>query len=164
MEQENKKLKISVFDVIIVLLVAAAAFAVFAILKPKDVKVAAPTTVPTEFTVELVQVPKGAADLIQPGDAVRDSTRNYDIGTVVSHEVLPYTAQVADEENLTVKNVVLDRYDNILLTIQSNMLTGGSALTTESGYQITVGTKVYLAGPCYAGTGYVIAIDRGDAE
>lgn len=161
--EENKKLKISIFDIVIVVLVAAAAFAVFMILKPNDVKVAAPTTVPTEFTVELVQVPKGAAELIQPGDAIRDSARNYDIGTVVSHEVLPYTVQVADEENLTVKNAVMDRYDNILLTIQSNMLTGGTALTTESGYQVTVGTKVYLAGPCYAGTGYVIAIDRGDA-
>lgn len=161
--EENKKLKISIFDIVIVAVVIAAAFAVFMILKPKDVKVAAPATVPTEFTVELVQVPKGAADLIMPGDAVRDSTRNYDIGTVVSHEVLPYTVQVADEENLTVKNAVMDRYDNILLTIQSNMLTGSSALTTESGYQVTVGTKVYLAGPCYAGTGYVIAIDREDA-
>lgn len=161
--EENKKLKISIFDIVIVVLVAAAAFAVFMILKPNDVKVAAPTTVSTEFTVELVQVPKGAAELIQPGDAIRDSARNYDIGTVVSHEVLPYTVQVADEENLTVKNAVMDRYDNILLTIQSNMLTGGTALTTESGYQVTVGTKVYLAGPCYAGTGYVIAIDRGDA-
>lgn len=162
--EENKKLKISIFDIVIVAVVIVAAFAVFMLLKPKDVKVAAPTTVPTEFTVELVQVPKGAADLIEPGDAVRDSTRNYDIGTVVSHEVLPYTVQVADEENLTVKNAVMDRYDNILLTIRSNMITGGSALTTESGYQVTVGTKVYLAGPCYAGTGYVIAIDREDAQ
>lgn len=163
MEENKKKWKISIFDIIIVAAVLIAAFAVFMLLKPKDVKVAAPTTVPTEFTVELVQVPKGAADLIEPGDAVRDSTRNYDIGTVVSHEVLPYTVQVADEENLTVKNAVMDRYDNILLTIRSNMLTGGNALTTESGYQVTVGTKVYLAGPCYAGTGYVIAIDREDA-
>lgn len=163
MEENKKKWKISIFDVVIVAAVLIAAFAVFMLLKPKDVKVAAPTTVPTEFTVELVQVPKGAADLIEPGDAVRDSTRNYDIGTVVSHEVLPYTVQVADEENLTVKNAVMDRYDNILLTIRSNMLTGGTALTTESGYQVTVGTKVYLAGPCYAGTGYVIAIDREDA-
>lgn len=163
MEQENKKLKISIFDIVIVVLVLAAAFAVFMILKPKDVKVAAPATVPTEFTVELVQVPKGAADLIQPGDAIRDSARNYDIGTVVSHEVLPYTVQVADEENLSVKNAVLDRYDNILLTINANMLASGSALTTESGYQVMVGTKVFLSGPCYAGTGYVIAIDRGDA-
>lgn len=162
MEENKKKWKISIFDIIIVAAVLIAAFAVFMLLKPKDVKVAAPTTVPTEFTVELVQVPKGAADLIEPGDAVRDSTRNYDIGTVVSHEVLPYTVQVADEENLTVKNAVMDRYDNILLTIRSNMLTGGNALTTESGYQVTVGTKVYLAGPCYAGTGYVIAIDRED--
>lgn len=163
MEENKKKWKISIFDIIIVAAVLIAAFAVFMLLKPKDVKVAAPTTVPTEFTVELVQVPKGAADLIEPGDAVRDSTRNYDIGTVVSHEVLPYTVQVADEENLTVKNAVMDRYDNILLTIRSNMLTGGNALTTESGYQVTVGTKVYLAGPCYAGTGYVIAIDREEA-
>lgn len=163
MEENKKKWKISIFDIIIVAAVLIAAFAVFMLLKPKDVKVAAPSTVPTEFTVELVQVPKGAADLIEPGDAVRDSTRNYDIGTVVSHEVLPYTVQVADEENLTVKNAVMDRYDNILLTIRSNMLTGGTALTTESGYQVTVGTKVYLAGPCYAGTGYVIAIDREDA-
>lgn len=163
MEENKKNWKISIFDVVIVAAVLIAAFAVFMLLKPKDVKVAAPTTVPTEFTVELVQVPKGAADLIEPGDAVRDSTRNYDIGTVVSHEVLPYTVQVADEENLTVKNAVMDRYDNILLTIRSNMLTSGTALTTESGYQVTVGTKVYLAGPCYAGTGYVIAIDREDA-
>lgn len=161
--EEQKKLKISIFDIVIVAAVIIAALAVFMLLKPKDVKVAAPSTVPMEFTVELVQVPKGAADLIQPGDAIRDSSRNYDIGTVVSHEVLPYTVLSADEENLTVKNAVLDRYDNIQITIQANMLTGGTALTTESGYTVTVGTKIYLAGPCYAGTGYVIAIDRGDA-
>jgi len=163
MEPENKKLKISVFDIIIVAVLLVAAFAVFMILKPKDVKVAAPDTTPMEYTVELVQVPSAAADLIQPGDAVKDSARNYDIGTVVSYEVTPFTTQSPDEETLEVKNAELGRYNNIILTIQADMLTGGGGLTTESGYQVTVGTKVYVSGPCYAGTGYIIAVDRGES-
>lgn len=164
MEQENKKLKISIFDVIIVAAVLIAAFAVFLILKPSEVQIAAPETTPVQYVVELVQVPEGMPDLIQNGDAIKDSARNYDIGKVVSYEVAPFTTRAPDEENNIVRNAELDRYCNILLTIQADMLTGDGAMTTASGYKVTVGTKVFVSGPSYAGTGYVTAIDREAAE
>ena len=164
MEPEKKKLKISIFDIIILAVVILAAAAVILVFRPS--RTAADNTASSgtvmQYTVELQQLPAGTAELIQPGDSVSDGARNYAMGKVVSAHAAPYTYQVADESTGEVKNAPLDRYENVIITIESGMNTSGSSLTTDSGFVVTVGTQVHVTGPCYAGTGYVIAIERGE--
>jgi len=162
MEQEHKKLKISIFDIVIVAIVLVAAVAVLMILKPKDVEIVSGSTTPMQYTVEVLKMPAGTTELVQPGDALLDGLKNYAIGTVVSAEAVPYTYQVVDETTGVQKNAVMDRYENILITVEANMNLSTAALTTESGYTVTVGTQVTVAGPCYSGVGYVISIERGE--
>ena len=106
----------------------------------------------------MLKMPEGTIDLVQPGDSVSDGAKNYAIGTVVSAEALPYTFQVVDETSGELKNAPLDRYENILVTIEANMNTSGTILTTESGFVVTVGTQINVSGPCYSGVGYVTSI------
>ena len=163
MEQSEKKsLKISIFDIVIVALCLVAAAVVFMMLKPKNVTVGTPSGTPMRYTVEIQKMPAGAGELVQPGDAIKDGAKNYDIGTVVSSTVIPFTYQVTNEENGTAVYVPLDRYENIEIVIEANMNTSSAALTTESGFTVTVGTQVNVAGPCYSGTGYVTSIERGE--
>lgn len=162
MEQERRKLKISIFDIVIVAVVLVVAAAVFVILKPDDTAVIPGSSTSMEYTVEVLKMPAGTTELVQPGDKLLDGLKNYAIGTVVSAEAVPYTFQVVDEDTGVLKNAVMDRYENILITVEANMNTGTSALTTESGFVITVGTQVTVAGPCYSGVGYVISIERGE--
>ena len=146
MEQSEKKsLKISIFDIVIVALCLVAAVVVFMMLKPKNVTVGTPSGTPMRYTVEVQKMPAGAGELVQPGDAIKDGAKNYDIGTVVSAVYVP-----------------MDRYENIEIVIEANMNTSSAALTTESGFTVTVGTQVNVAGPCYSGTGYVTSIERGE--
>lgn len=159
---EQKKFKISIFDVIILAVVLLAAAAVLLVFRPGKATVTAPTGTPTEYTVELAKMPAGSGELVQAGDSVSDGARNYAIGTVVSAETVPYTYQSTDETTGTVQNVPLDRYENVRVTIRANLSPSSKGLATADGYVVTVGTQVHLSGPCYAGTGYVIAIERGE--
>lgn len=159
--EEKKKLKISIFDVIIVAVVAVVAVVLFMMFKPDDVDVSLAPTNTIQYTVELQKMPEGTTELIRPGDAVKESTKNYAIGNVVSATAIPYTVQSADESTGEVKNAVLDRYENIEIVVEVEINVGGSKITTAGDdYQIAVGTKVYFAGPCYAGEGYITALER----
>ena len=151
MEQEKKPLKISIFDIVIVAAVLAAAVIVFLILKPNDVEIVPSSGTTMEYVVEL-----------QTGDALKDGAKNYAIGTVVSAQAIPYTFQVVDEETGTLMNAPMDRYENILVTVSCNMNTSGTAITADSGFTLTVGTQVNVSGPCYSGVGYVISLERGE--
>ena len=159
---EQKKLKISIFDVIIVAVIALVAVVVFVMFKPDDVDVSIAPTNTIQYTVELQKMPEGTTELIQPGDAVKEATKNYAIGNVVSATAIPYTIQVPDKSTGEVKNAVLDRYENIEIVVEADIKMGGSKITTAGDdYQIAVGKKVYFAGPCYAGEGYITAVERG---
>ncbi len=162
MEQEKKPLKISIFDIVIVAAVLAAAVIVFLILKPNDVEIVPSSGTTMEYVVELQKMPAGTTELVQPGDALKDGAKNYAIGTVVSAQAIPYTFQVVDEETGTLMNAPMDRYENILVTVSCNMNTSGTAITADSGFTLTVGTQVNVSGPCYSGVGYVISLERGE--
>lgn len=157
---ENKKLfgKINVIDILLIL-IALVIFVVAYMIFGKS-------TVGTQnsriyiFQYEMQNILKQTADSIQVGDKIYDNETNAYIGKVKSVDILQYEQVVANyETNELVSVVVPDKY-NAVITIENNLIDEGADLKTEDEYIVKVGKKVYVRGGQYAGSGYIVYIER----
>ena len=162
---EKKKLKFfNLFD-IIVLLIALILLAVLFFMG----KGAAPadgagvgTSQKVTYTLELTGMQNGAAELIKPGDRLTDKIKKYDIGTVVSVETKITTMQVEDYENGGVIDSPVSTQQTAVVVVEADCTETDSQITVGNGYIVRVGATANIRGPGYAGTGYVIEMERGE--
>lgn len=159
---ENKKLfgKISIFDVIIAIIgIAVLIFAYRYLYSSKSISVGN-TYYNINFQVKMDNLPIGTNEYIKEGDSIYDNETNVYIGKVVKYEVREFEKIVEDyENNAYVQSVVPDR-ETIILTLETSVYDAKSDLITNNNYYIKVGKELYLRGSAYAGSGYIIKIDR----
>jgi hypothetical protein len=160
--ENKKKFHFSIFDIIIILVVLAVAAVVVYIFRPSgstslNIGGSSGTVV---YTVELTNMPEGTADMVSVGDTINDSTKNYGMGTVLSVDSGPYTTYVPDVSSGVSRCVTVPGYETVYITIQSPATITDSTITTSGGYVVRVGNSSTAEGPGYAGTGYVVDIER----
>jgi len=161
MKHEKKPVwRPNLFDLVIVLLGAAVMAVIVMVMRPAAADIN--ETTPMEYTIELQNMPEGSWELVQPGDAISDNIRNQAMGTVVSVDHAPYTRAVADADGTHVYQSAVPQAENVILVLRTNMTVTSSSLVTEGGYIVRVGGAVAGKGPCYAGTGFVVGINRGE--
>lgn len=157
--------KLNVFDVVImaVVLVLAAALVIFWRNTGKS-NISVKVTRPVRYTIEINgMVPDGAL-AIREGDKIYDSVKKYDLGTVrsVRHE----PARRLTKDMVTGRTVYAEIPGRItaIIEVVCDCTDEGASVSTASGYTLQVGKNVFVAGPGYAGSGYIIAISREDVE
>ena len=159
---ENKKHKINIFDIVIV--VAVIAIAGYKYLHRE--KIAETKTI--RYTFEMIDNYEGFSDLIHVGDDITDNVKNYYMGKVVDVKSEPYTKLVNDIETGTVKEAVVPNRERDLVTGRETEIVTLEAPVTESGsdfkvngyYTVKVGLEVAVKGNGYAGRGYILNIER----
>lgn len=165
MEQNAPKfrLRLNLFDAILLLVVlaAGAVFAWFSLQNNQsDTQNLSTQTV--QYTVVFQKMPQGTSEMIQAGDQLEDTVKNYSIGTVVSVETKPAVTQVLNEEERRYVNAELEGYEDVYVTVESSCTDSGEKLLMGSGYECRVGQIAYVRGPGYMGSGPVVAIERGN--
>lgn len=157
---ENKKLfgKINLIDIAIILVVLA--ILIFAYLYFGKSKVGIDTTEKYVFQYEMQNVLKQTADSIKIGDKVYDNETNAYIGMIVGVDISNYKMRTVNHQtNEFVSSDVPDKY-NVVVSIENNLIDTGSDLKTTEDYVVKVGKRVYLRGGLYAGSGYIVYIER----
>ncbi len=160
--ENKKKFRLNIFDIIIILAVLAAAAAVVYIFRPSGgagISIGG-SSGKVRYTIEMTGMPAGSSQLVSPGDVITDSTKNYGMGSVVSVEVGPYTTYVPDVSSGVSRKAEIEGYENVYVTIEADATITDSTITTTGGYVVRVGAASTAEGPGYAGTGYVIDIER----
>ena len=164
MEQSNHKfrLRLNLFDaiVLIVVLLAGAAFAWLS-LRGGQSSSAAPTAQTVRYTVVFQKMAQGDSQLIEIGDPLEDTVKNYKLGNVVAVETKPAVTQVLDQVNRCYVDAVLEGYEDVYVTVESACTDSGDKLLLDGGYDFRVGQTAYVRGPGYMGSGPVTAIERG---
>lgn len=164
MEQKKAKfrLHLNLFDcIVIVAALAAAVFLLWSRLKPQDVAIA-PASVKIQYTICLQKVLDGTGELVQAGDELVDSVKNYDLGQVVSVEVLPATKSIVDEGSKAYVTAEIPGYEDLMIQVVSTASYSDDKILVGSGYELRVGENIYVRGPGYMGSGTVRAIERGE--
>ncbi len=163
MDTQKKKTrwKLNGFDIILITVVILAAMVVFFLWRSSGQgNSTAVSTRPVHYTIELQEMIGETAYTIQTGDTIIDNAKKYIMGTVESVTVIPATETKTD---LTTGNTVTSEIPGKLTAIIElvcDCTDSDYEITATSGYVIRIGSEVQAAGPGYAGTGYLVAIDR----
>ena len=112
------------------------------------------------FQYEMQNVTEQVANSVKEGDKVYDNETNAYIGEVVAVEVSEYMVRSVNREtNEFVNSPFPDKY-NVVMTIENDLVDTGKDLKTVQDYIVKVGKHVYLRGGLYAGSGYIVYIER----
>lgn len=166
MDKRKMKIKLNLFDIIILALVVVGGIAFFAITNmSRSGGVALPTTSATRtvrYTIELASMLEEAADLINEGDIIVDRIEKRTLGKVVAVEIVPAVIPVKDI--FTGEQLLEAQPGRITanLTLETTAAETASALTVDGGFIVRAGTQVTAIGPGYAGMGYVLSVERED--
>lgn len=159
---KDKKLfgKISVFDVIIAIVgVIIIVFAYNYLYSSSNMKIGN-TYSNVIFKIKLDNLPVGTSEQINSGDLIYDNETNVYIGKVTNYETQEFKKVIKDyENNKYVEAAVPDR-ETVILTVETSVYDAGADLITANNYYVKVGKELHPRGPSYAGTGYIIHIDR----
>ena len=162
MEQKKFRLRLNLFDgIVLVLALAAGAFLLWTAMKPQLPSEAVPSSASSvRYTVRLQRCIPGTSELIRVEDQVADNIKNYAVGKVAAVEAVPNRRRVLDRENLRRVWVETDQFEDILLTLEAPCQITDSAIVLDGGYELRVGSTAYLRGVGYMGSGPVVAIEE----
>ena len=167
MEQKTPKfrLRLNLFDgIVLILALAVGVLLLWTALKPEPAAdQPAATTSTVRYVVRFQKWMEGTGSLIEEGDKLVDNIKNYDLGQVVSTQVVPVEYQMLDHENREYVLSDLEGYEDILVTVESSC-TVGDIILLGGGYELRVGSIAYIRGEGYMASGPIISIEREGLE
>lgn len=155
----NRKFRISVFDILVIILVILLALGFVYIRHHRG---GTESVMEQIYQIEINDVNPSTEGMIQPGDPVIDKVKKLDMGEVVSVEYIPETVSTLDLENHKMVESELPGKESAIITMKAECTDNGTKITTTGGYDLAVGTRVSMIGPGYSGAGYIITMDRGE--
>lgn len=157
---ENRKLfgKINIIDICIILVILA--ILLFAYLYFGRTTANAMQTEKYTFQYEMQNVTEQAANSVKVGDKVYDNETNAYIGEVVGVEISEHMVRSVNRETNEFVNSPFPNKYNVVMTIENNLADTGKDLKTVDDYVVKVGKHIYLRGGLYAGSGYIVYIER----
>ena len=159
---KDKKLfgKLNIIDFIIIILIIAVGIIGYTFLKGDTPSLTTNNQKEYTYTIQIQRSDKSIFDRINIGDKIYDNENNTYIGEVVSKEQKEYKELANDYKNNKKVYVVNEQYININITVKNNLQDKGNNLVTNEEYKVKVGKQVAIRGNNYAGSGYIILIER----
>jgi len=165
-QKRGFRLRLNLFDSIVLLLaLGIAATLLWSYLAPKQVGgdlVPAAETI--QYTICLHGTLSGTGALVEPGNALVDAVKNYNLGTVVSSSTAPARTSVLDEDNLILRMAEIPDREDITIVIRATATENDAQLLVDGGFEVRAGEPIYVRGPGYMGSGYITAIERGNGQ
>lgn len=159
---KNRKFKISIIDVLIVL--------VFALVIVLGVKIINKTQVSSmdipdiEFTAEIKMQDESFFEAISIGDDIYDSVKGGYLGKVTKVDKKPASDIAEDKQNgKFVKSYYEGKYD-VYVTICGTPGTFNNKTIMFASKEIRIGDEVFIRNKNYAGHGYVTGLDILDEK
>ncbi|MBR4098436.1 MAG: DUF4330 domain-containing protein [Clostridium sp.] len=158
------RLKLNLVDgFVLVLALAVGVGLAWTMLKPAAVPTTPEQTTDTVcYTVRFQRMVGGGSQLIQPGDALVDAIKNYEIGRVVSVETVPAESLQLDHQGKSYILSELEGYEDALVTVETTCTQTEDSILLDGGYALRVGATAYVRGEGYMGSGPIISIERED--
>lgn len=159
-QMPKQKFRLNIFDVVIIAIIVLAAV-VFLVWKYGSSSV-----LPTSdeqllhYTIEITTLSEETGALIQVGDVVKDNAKNYAMGTVTNIDLVPATKLVPDYNNGCYVEAEIPNQVDAILELEAVAVESASSFTVDGGFVVRAGTAIAVAGPGYAGTGYILKVER----
>ena len=167
MEQNTTKfrLRFNLVDIIVLVIALVAGIGILLLgIRSQSTTGGGRTGGQVEYTILFQKMSAGNSQLIQAGDQLQDTVKNYKIGEVVSVEVKPAEVEILNQETQTYETTIFEGYEDVYVTVSCAYTDNGEKILLDGGYDILVGQTCYVRGPGYMGSGPVVNIERGEAQ
>ncbi len=156
------RLRLNLFDgIVLIVALAVGAFLLWNAFKPAASSVIEPSSTSTvRYTIRFQKMMEGTSALVQPGDVLVDTIKNYELGTVVAVETVPSQSQILDHDSRQYVLADVPGYEDALVTVEAPCTISSDTLLLDGGYTLRVGITTYIRSSGYMGSGPVVAIER----
>lgn len=157
------KIKINIFDVLIIILVIILGYVVLRLSNADGggaTVLTSGTPVTVRYTLELSDLPESLINAIKPGDSLSEAVEKRSIGTVVSVDIGPY---MTTSKNSYTGDFILTeepgRYTATIIVELKNAVDTGSEIDAQ-GFILRANSNPSVLGPGYAALGFITGIER----
>ncbi len=160
----KRKLRFNIIDIIIILIIVAAAFVLINVFAGNDKNITAENNYKKiQYVIEIQDVEERFDGVVSKGDAVQDAIERKNIGTVVGVQSSPYETVTFDYTTGT--ETVSSVEDRVVLaiTIEATAVSTDRAFTVD-GCEIRVGQQYSIMLPEFYGVGYCIKITESNQK
>lgn len=167
MEQNTPKfrLRLNLFDgIILILALAVGALVVWNALKPRAASPEAPSVSTYRYTVCFQRWPAGDSRLLQAGDQLMDSTKNYPLGQVVDFEVVPAEILILNQATRRYELTPVPGYEDIYVTVESTGTEREDEIVLGGGFSLRAGVTAYIRGAGYMAAGPITSVQREEVQ
>jgi len=154
---------LNLFDIIVILVVIALVLVLY-FARSENPATPAVQSSTVIYTVALTPMVNNSAELIKVGDELVDKLKKYDLGTVKDVSVEVAKKRADDLVNGGAVYGEMQSQQSAIVTIESACTQTATQITVGGGFTVRVGETVNVRGPGYNGIGYIISIDREDAQ
>lgn len=156
------RLRLNLFDgIVLILALAVGASLLWSALKPAAVQPGdTASTATVRYTVRFQRWIEDTSDLIQPGDRLVDNIKNFELGQVVSAQVVPAQSIQLNHLDRVYQLADIPGYEDVLVTVEAPCAVTNEAITVGGGYALRVGATAYIRGVGYMASGPIVAIER----
>ena len=154
----EKKVKFNIMDALILLaILAVAALLLYIFVFSEGGGLGESDAYTLTYVVAITQLNEEFAERVAIGDAVVDSSKKLPIGTVVAVEKHPheYLGENTKDGSLTLST--MEGYCDLYVTVEAPATLNGISYTI-GGYEIRVGSKVYLSFANLVSEGHCISL------
>jgi len=164
-EKKKFRLKLNVFDIVIIALVVVAGIVFFAVTNTSrsgsdGVKLSSGTSTTVRYVIELTGMMEDASNKVEVGDTIIDRIEKRTLGKVVAVTIEPTRLPFRDQ--ITGAQVIEEQPDRYtaIITLESPAAETASSITVDGGFIVRAGLPVTVNGPGYAGMGFILSVER----
>ncbi len=122
-------------------------------------------TVKIEYVVEFRAIRNEFADNFAVGDGVVDSVAKYHLGEVIDYSVGPAAYSGNDFSAGALVSSEYPEHSDVRLSVAAEATVGaGGRYVLDGGYDISVGTTMYIRLPNYTGVGYCTELSETEGQ
>ncbi len=122
-------------------------------------------TVKIEYVVEFRTIRNEFADNFAVGEGVVDSVAKYHLGEVIDYAVEPAIYNGNDFSAGALVSSVHPEHSNVRLSVAAEATVGADGrYVLDGGYDISVGTTMYVRLPNYTGVGYCTELSETEGQ
>lgn len=156
--KNGKKRKVNLFDLVIVLVVVVLGAGLYVLTHRENVM----ETKKLLYTIELNDLPVGLTENIRPGDKLTDGVKNYNMGIVVSAEKTDNLKLAEDYTTGRIAESAVPNTERAVIVVEGDVTESASDFRVDGSFLVKAGLQIDVHGPGYAGSGYIISVERGE--
>ena len=157
-EKTKRSFGFNIIDVILIVLLLAIAGALVYFFFFRTTTITSTETYSAEYVIESIEIREEFANLIKAGDKITDTSKQRELGEVISVEYVPSTRTTVNVDTGEQTEVTVPEKLDVYITVRSDNVILDGNYKIEGSYDLFVGTYFSYRTPGFASVGTCVSM------